>query len=60
MKSLKNLVKANLASDAYDIIFWGEPTTETFNDAVSAYVSASTVEKRAIEERAHRKLNKQK
>ena len=60
MKSLKNIVKANLCRNSYDIIYWGEPTTENFNDAVSIYLSSNREGKKHIEDRAYRKLNKQK
>ena len=60
MKSLKNIIKSTLSKDPFDVIFWGEPTSETFNDAVSTYLSSGRETKKQIEDRAYGKLNKNK
>ena len=60
MKSLKNIFKANLCKNSFDVIYWGDPTIKNFNDAVSIYLSSNREGKKDIEDRAYRKLNKQK
>lgn len=56
MNHLKSIVKAGLAKDPLDIIFWGDPTTQTFNQAFLVYKSGTMQDKREIEQRAYRKL----
>lgn len=41
MNQIKGILKANLAKDALDVVFWGNPTQHTFHDAFRIYKSAS-------------------
>lgn len=60
MNQIKSIIKAGLAKDPLDVIFWGDPTEQTFKDALSIYKSGTMQNKREIEQRAYRKLQKYK
>lgn len=60
MNQIKGILKANLAKDGVEVIFWGDPTLSTFQDALKIYQSSSLQTKSDIEQRAYRKLCKSK
>lgn len=60
MDLVKGFIKANLAKDALDIIFWSDPNENTFKEALLIYQSSSAETKKEIEARAFRKLQKHK
>lgn len=60
MNIVKGIIKANLAKDPLDIVFWADPTENTFKEALLVYQSSSIERKKEIEARALRKLQKHK
>jgi hypothetical protein len=34
MKQIKQIMKANMAKDSFDVIYWGSPSVATFNEAL--------------------------
>lgn len=45
MDKIKGVIKANLAKDPFDIIFWSDPSVRTYEEALSIYRSSSMNEK---------------
>lgn len=41
MNQIKGILKASLAKDPLDIIFWADPTANTFEEALIIYQSSS-------------------
>ena len=60
MENLKKAYKGSFAKSPFDVIFWGDPSTATFQEAISIYQSSGLQQKSEIQERILRKLNKDK